>query len=681
MVTFLLGINFLLMIFCIPLYPLSMVFFVFFLIFHFSADKLLPAYSCFEEILQIKGNFLKSYQNLDNVKNRLVERWHFRMLNDEHRNEAFKNAIRTAIKPKAGETSAIRILDIGTGTGLLSVYARQLGAATVIACEDSKVMTEIAKHVFQANNMSDDVQLINKYSCDLSEADIGGRVDVVVTETLDSGVFGEGILQTLIHAKEHLLKPDIGRIIPSKIKLYIAGFESKTIAIENVCTNNSFTDLIYLKGYRLVANNTEPYDTENVRQIKDFKIITKIEEAFSCDFNSLSEMRECLDGTRQKKVRLDYERTGFLDGFVVWFALNLDDANLIESKPSVESCWDQTIFKLNQRFPNMEKLKYLNVTVSCKEGILNLCHYYDFPGKVFSVNQDVIKFINDAEYLNKLEFDFFSGSGRGSAQNKTTNTSSSDATRTTYTNILDFSPFPYIGISLLKEKRAEKLYCSIESQDFIFFVATCNCLKFENIVFINEPIDVLYIPEIFDVIILSPIETLGCVNSSQISNYTILKANKLVANGIMIPHKIEVWGQIVTSEWLSQVSHVTNAELVDLHVTDMINQFSTTNQLNLLCFDHEKLSNPFQMGEISMDDELAEKFILIKMKPTDKSINGILYFYKIYVTAAAEPISTRRIASYIKRACFIIDNFRCSNAKAIVHFMQNHGVIRCKLLS
>lgn len=612
------------------------------------------------------------------------------MLNDEHRNEAFKNAMRTAItqmsRADAAQQSSIRILDIGTGTGLLSLYARQLGAATVIACEDSKVMTEIAKHVFAANNMASNIQLINKYSCDLSDSDIGGRVDVVVTETLDSGVFGEGILQTLIHAKEHLLKPDIGRIIPSRIKLYIAGFESKTIAIENVCTNNSFTDLIYLKGYRLVANSTEPYDTENVRQIKDFKIITKIEEAFSCDFNSLSEMRECLDGTRIKKVRLEYERSGLLDGFVVWFALNLDDANLVESKPSVESCWDQTIFKLNQRFPNMEKLKYLNVTVSCKEGILNLCHYYDFPGKVFSVSQDVIKFINDAEYLNKLEFDFFSGGGRG-ARDAPTSPSGTTPTaaengikRTTYTNVLDFSPFPYIGISLLKEKRAQKLYCSIESQDFIFFVATCNCLKFENIVFINEPIDILYIPEVFDVIILSPIETLGCVNSSQISNYAIMKANKLTANGIMIPHKIEVWGQMVTSEWLSQVSHVTNPELIDLHVTDMINQFSTTNQLNLLCFDHEKLSNPFQMGEIRMDDEFAEKFILVKMKPTDKIINGILYFYKIYVTATAEPISTRRIASYIKRACFVIDDFRCSNAKAIVHFMQNHGVIRCKLL-
>lgn len=585
------------------------------------------------------------------------------MLNDMQRNAAFRHAITAAIT----KNNYRNILDIGTGTGLLSIYAQQtLPDVNVTACEDTKIMLNIAQQVLKVNHLEKRVRLLNKYSHDLTEMDLlgGMRADLIVTETLDSGVFGEAILQTLIHAKETLLQSN-GRIIPNRIKMFIAGFESKQIASENVCINNGFSDLIYLKSHRLVAKCTEPYDTENVRQIKDFKIITSIEEAFECDFNNLTEMKHCLDGTIEKKVRLDYERTGFLDGFVMWFTLMLDDNNHIESKPSVNSCWDQTIFKLNHRFANMEKLKYLNVTISCKDGILNINHYYNFPGKVLAVQQDVIKFINDTVYLNKLEFDFFTSmKGRHSKR---------------YNTILDFSPFPYIGISLMKEKRADKLYCSKESQDFICFVAFCNCLQYENIIFIDDPVDVLYIGEKFDLIILAPIDTLGCVNSSQISNYTILKTNNLNQNGCIIPHKIELWAELISSEWLTRVGKCINTELDALHITELMNQFSTTNQLNLLSFEHEKLSNPFQVADIQLNDLFAEKLIKLKVKCSDKPVNGILYFYKIYVAETAEPISTRRNCSHIRRACFVVDDFKCENAKATVHFVQNHGVIKCCL--
>lgn len=575
------------------------------------------------------------------------------------RNTVYRNAIGNAIT-----NGHSKVLDIGTGTGLLSLYSAYNGGTDIKACDDAKIMVDLASEVFKLNHLDDKISLINKYSHDLTEDVIGGRVDLVVTETLDSGVFGEGILQTLIHAKEHLLQAD-GVIIPNRVKLYIAGFECKSIASENVCVNSGFSDLIYLKGHRLVAFNDEPYDTENVRQLKDFKIITKIEEAFECNFNDLEDMKKCLSGSIETKVRLDYERNGFLDGFVMWFSLCLDETNFIESKPCINSCWDQTIFKLNHRFANMEKLKYLNVTVSCKEGILNLSHYYNYTGKTFAVSRDIIKFINDTAYLNKLEFDFFNGMKERHSKR--------------FDNVLDFSPFPYIGITLLKEKRAKKLYCSKEAEAFVFFVSLCNCIDHEQIVFVDDPVEVLLVPDRFDLMILSLVESLGCVNSIQLANYDILKINKLKSNGCIIPNKIELWAELIHSQWLSEVGKIVNPEMADLHITELMNEFSTTNQLNLQSFDHEKLSNPFQLADIQLNDQFYTRLIKLQIKPTNKSINGILYFYKIYVTHGSEPISTRRSYSYIKRACFTFDDFKCVNSKATVQFIQNNGVIKCCL--
>ena len=63
--------------------------------------------------------FLKAQENLDNVCSNLVERWHFRMLNDNVRNSAFQRAIALAIDSLEERSEELVILDIGTGSGIL----------------------------------------------------------------------------------------------------------------------------------------------------------------------------------------------------------------------------------------------------------------------------------------------------------------------------------------------------------------------------------------------------------------------------------------------------------------------------------------------------------------------------------------------------------------------------------
>lgn len=67
----------------------------------------------FKRALRLDTSFYPAYRNLHSAKCALVERWHYRMLNDSCRNEAYRQAI--AKKISQGFDS---ILDIGTGTGL-----------------------------------------------------------------------------------------------------------------------------------------------------------------------------------------------------------------------------------------------------------------------------------------------------------------------------------------------------------------------------------------------------------------------------------------------------------------------------------------------------------------------------------------------------------------------------------
>lgn len=127
---------------------------------------------------------------------RRIPRWHFPMLNDAERNDAFAAGIDKAIR------SGDIVLDIGSGTGLLAMLAVQAGAAHVYSCEADPLMAEIARNVIDANGMSSRVTVLTGLSSDLVVGrDLPALVDVIVTEIVDCGLIGEGLLPTIRHAR------------------------------------------------------------------------------------------------------------------------------------------------------------------------------------------------------------------------------------------------------------------------------------------------------------------------------------------------------------------------------------------------------------------------------------------------------------------------------------------------
>lgn len=70
-------------------------------------------------------------ESVENMKALVVDQWHYRMLNDKERNVAYDHAIRRALMLRPGAV----VLDIGGGTGLLSMFAARAGARHVYCCE------------------------------------------------------------------------------------------------------------------------------------------------------------------------------------------------------------------------------------------------------------------------------------------------------------------------------------------------------------------------------------------------------------------------------------------------------------------------------------------------------------------------------------------------------------------
>ncbi|CAM9177188.1 unnamed protein product [Phaeothamnion confervicola] len=220
----------------------------------------------FENALRIDPCFWPAMESAENVRAAAVDRWHYRMLNDRLRNEAYDAAIRRAVQragQRLGAGAAVTVLDIGAGTGLLSMMAVRAGAAHVYAVEISAVMCEVAREAVRANGMSSRITVLHADALDLRRGcrfgdggDAGGEssgsgggsrnsdgsiaggaafpggggglpacgVDVVVTELVDSGLLGEGIILALRHAVSELLAPG-GEVIPRAATVWASPLE------------------------------------------------------------------------------------------------------------------------------------------------------------------------------------------------------------------------------------------------------------------------------------------------------------------------------------------------------------------------------------------------------------------------------------------------------------------------
>lgn len=135
-----------------------------------------------------------------------VNLWHYSMLNDESRNQFFWDALQNVVKGQ-------RVLDLGSGSGLLSMMAAKLGASSVVGVEANSDMVGVAELNIVQNKMEDVVQIVHSLSTSL-ECMEEDKVDVIVTETLGTLLNGESIIDYLADARERLAVPS-ARLVPA----------------------------------------------------------------------------------------------------------------------------------------------------------------------------------------------------------------------------------------------------------------------------------------------------------------------------------------------------------------------------------------------------------------------------------------------------------------------------------
>lgn len=111
---------------------------------------------------------LHAIESLENLIDECMERWHYRMINDSTRNRAYSMAIfkrlqQLGINNSIASNREIRILDIGSGTGLLSALCLSNAynfngngarAIRIYACEENEFFYEISRKFLKSIDKS-----------------------------------------------------------------------------------------------------------------------------------------------------------------------------------------------------------------------------------------------------------------------------------------------------------------------------------------------------------------------------------------------------------------------------------------------------------------------------------------------------------------------------------------------
>ncbi len=136
---------------------------------------------------------------------------HRTMIRDRVRTQAFRRAIDSVVR--VGDI----VLDVGAGSGILSVFAARAGAARVYAVEETSVAA-LAQEVAAENGVAEIVHVIHG---DVLDVEPPERVDVVVSEWLGGFGIDEGMLVPVISARDRWLKPG-GVMIPASVTAWAA---------------------------------------------------------------------------------------------------------------------------------------------------------------------------------------------------------------------------------------------------------------------------------------------------------------------------------------------------------------------------------------------------------------------------------------------------------------------------
>ncbi|TKW36434.1 hypothetical protein SEVIR_2G439800v4 [Setaria viridis] len=120
------------------------------------------------------------------------------------------------------------VVDVGAGSGILSLFAAQAGAKHVYAVEASE-MAEHAQRLISGNPSLG--QRITVIKGKVEEVELPEKVDILISEPMGTLLVNERMLESYVIARDRFLAPD-GKMFPTTGRIHMAPFSDEYLYVE-----------------------------------------------------------------------------------------------------------------------------------------------------------------------------------------------------------------------------------------------------------------------------------------------------------------------------------------------------------------------------------------------------------------------------------------------------------------
>ena len=284
-----------------------------------------------------------------------IHRW---MLRDAQRNEAYRRAIAHVVKP--GDV----VLDMGAGTGILSIFAAAAGARRVYAVERTAI-ADVARQVIASNNYSGIIEVLQS---DLEDVRLPEKVDVLVSEWMGGFGVDENVLAPLVMARDRWLKPG-GKIVPGRVTAMLAPASLPDFdeAIEFWRSRPHGVDL------SVIARLTTQENFHTQTHVTPDSLVAAPQTMWSHDPHTCS--LEEADQPFITKLTFTAKRPARLSGFVTWFVAEMGDGNTLSNAVGgPDTHWGRSLFPLDRPIDLAAGTK-LDVELHCDPSLPGSCEF------------------------------------------------------------------------------------------------------------------------------------------------------------------------------------------------------------------------------------------------------------------------------------------------------------------
>ena len=273
-----------------------------------------------------------------------TRRIHELMLRDRARTLAYQRFIYS--NPSLFQDKVV--LDVGCGTGILSLFAAKAGARLVIGVDAADIADE-ARAIVKANGYEGRVVIVKGR---MEEVRLPvERVDVIVSEWMGYFLLYESMLPSVLYARDRYLTPPQSgqsRTYPDLACMHIAGMHDRRHRAERV----DYWRDVYGFDFSGLIHDTDRYLGSSVEVVQVEDLVTEPVALRRIEVGRV--VAEELDWTSQ--VQLVLGRDEAMEALVVWFDTTFESGAgeggrvVLSTAPGeVSTHWMQTVFRLHER--------------------------------------------------------------------------------------------------------------------------------------------------------------------------------------------------------------------------------------------------------------------------------------------------------------------------------------------